>query len=62
MQVKARMSACRSTLQEAARWHQVVREANAALANGELSLVRCSTLHLSLPLCRVVCVVVCSLV
>lgn len=39
-QVKGRMEACRATLQEAARWHQLVREANAGFAGGELGRVR----------------------
>lgn len=37
---KARMSACRATLQEAARWHRLVREANAGFANGEMAQVK----------------------
>ena len=33
------MAACRSTLQEAARWHQLAREADAGFAGGDMTQV-----------------------
>lgn len=38
-QAKSRMAACRATLQEAARWHQLVREADAGFAGGDMTQV-----------------------